>query len=89
MANSVDPAEMAHDERSHLELHCSERYLYWSVGKGLRQFYAVFVHANMYKLAWDTDKYLLRFQFLCRLGKGGSNEYTSPPPPPNPPNIYF
>ena len=27
-ANSVDPNEMAHDEPSHLDLHCLHRYMY-------------------------------------------------------------
>ena len=31
MANSVDPDEMACYEPSHLDLHCLQRYLYWSV----------------------------------------------------------
>ena len=36
MANSVDTDEMAHYEPSHLDLHCLQRYLYWSsVTKGL------------------------------------------------------
>ena len=42
MANSVDPEEMAnyeptaHYEPSHLNLHCLQRYLYWSADmKGL------------------------------------------------------
>ena len=36
MANSVDPDEMAHYEPSHLDLHCLQRCLYWSVEmKGL------------------------------------------------------
>ena len=30
MANSVDPDEMAHDEPSHLDLHCLQWYLFWS-----------------------------------------------------------
>ena len=32
MANSVAPDETARDEASHLDLHCLERYPYWSVG---------------------------------------------------------
>ena len=37
MANSVYPDEMAHHEPSHLDLHCLQRYLFWSAGmKGLR-----------------------------------------------------
>ena len=32
MANSVDPDEMAHYEPSHLDLHCLQRYMYWSAG---------------------------------------------------------
>ena len=37
IANSVDPDETAHYEPSHLDLHCLQRYLYWSVEmKGLR-----------------------------------------------------
>ena len=32
MANSVDPDETACYEQSHLDLHCLQRYLYWSVG---------------------------------------------------------
>ena len=32
MANSVDPDETARDEPSHLDLHCLQRYLFWSVG---------------------------------------------------------
>ena len=32
MANSVDPDEMASNEPSHLDLHCLQRYLYWSAG---------------------------------------------------------
>ena len=36
MANSVDPDETARYELSHLDLHCFQSYLYWSVGmKGL------------------------------------------------------
>ena len=31
MANSVDSDETAH-EPSHLDLHCLQRYLYWSAG---------------------------------------------------------
>ena len=31
MANSVDPNETARNEPSHLDLHCLQRYLYWSV----------------------------------------------------------
>ena len=31
MANSVDPDEMAHYEPSHLDLHCLQKYLYWSI----------------------------------------------------------
>ena len=39
MASSVDPDEMAHDEPSHLDLHCLHRYLYQSTKlKGLKQF---------------------------------------------------
>ena len=37
MAISADPDETAHYEPSHLDLHCLNRYLYWSVGiKGLQ-----------------------------------------------------
>ena len=32
MANSVDPDETARYESSHLDLHCLQRYLYWSAG---------------------------------------------------------
>ena len=32
MANSVDPDETAHNELSHLDLHCFQSCLYWSVG---------------------------------------------------------
>ena len=32
MANSVDPDETAHYEPSHLDLHCLQKYLYWSIG---------------------------------------------------------
>ena len=32
MTNSLDPDEMAHYEPSHLDLHCLQRYLFWSVG---------------------------------------------------------
>ena len=36
IASSVDPDEMAHDEPSHLDLHCLHRCLYQSTGfKGL------------------------------------------------------
>ena len=39
MANSVDPEETDHYEPSHLDLHCLQKYLYWSSGlKGLKQF---------------------------------------------------
>ena len=37
MENSVDPDDTAHYELSHLDLHCLQRGLYWSVGmKGLK-----------------------------------------------------
>ena len=32
MANSVDPDETARNEPSHLDLHCLQKYLYWSSG---------------------------------------------------------
>ena len=32
MINSVDPDETARYEPSHLDLHCLQRYLYWSAG---------------------------------------------------------
>ena len=32
MANSVDPDETAHYERSHLDLHCLQRYQCWPAG---------------------------------------------------------
>ena len=32
ITNDVDPDEMAHYEPSHLDLHCLQRYLYWSKG---------------------------------------------------------
>ena len=32
MANSVDPDETTHYDSSHLDLHCLQRYLYWSAG---------------------------------------------------------
>ena len=32
MANSVDPVETAPYEPSHLDLHCLQRYLFWSAG---------------------------------------------------------
>ena len=32
MANSVDPDETAHNEPSHLELHCFQENLSWSRG---------------------------------------------------------
>ena len=36
MANSVDPDETAHDEPSHLDLRCLQKYLSWSARlKGL------------------------------------------------------
>ena len=36
MANSEDPDEMAHYMPFHLDLHCLQRYQYWSAGlKGL------------------------------------------------------
>ena len=39
MANSADPDEMASYKPSHLDLHCLQRYVYWSVGmKGLKHF---------------------------------------------------
>ena len=30
MENSIDPDETAHDEPSHLDLHCLHKYLFWS-----------------------------------------------------------
>ena len=37
IASSVDPDEMAHEEPSHMDLHCLHRYLCCSTGlKGLR-----------------------------------------------------
>ena len=39
LANSVDPDETAHDEQSHLDLHCLHWYLYRSIGqRGLTHF---------------------------------------------------
>ena len=36
MANSVDLDETARHESSHLDLHCLQKYLYWTAGmKGL------------------------------------------------------
>ena len=36
LANSVDPDEMVHYEQSYLELHCLQKYKFWSTGlKGL------------------------------------------------------
>ena len=32
MRNSVDPDEIARYEPSNLDLHCLQRYLYWSAG---------------------------------------------------------
>ena len=32
MANSVDQDETAHDEPSHLDLHCLRKCLFWSTG---------------------------------------------------------
>ena len=32
MANCVDPDENAHNRPSHLDLHCLQRYLFWSAG---------------------------------------------------------
>ena len=32
MSNSVEPDEMAHDEPSHLDLDCLQRYMLWSAG---------------------------------------------------------
>ena len=32
MANNVEPDEMAHYEPSYLDLHCLQRYLFWSTG---------------------------------------------------------
>ena len=32
MANNVASDETARDEPSHLELHCFQKYLYWSAG---------------------------------------------------------
>ena len=32
MAKSADPDEMARHEASHLDLHCLQRYMYWSAG---------------------------------------------------------
>ena len=34
MANNVDPDETAHNEPSHLDRHCSQKYMYllWSTG---------------------------------------------------------
>ena len=38
MANSVDPDKMACYKLSHMDLHCLQRFLYWSAGmKGLTE----------------------------------------------------
>ena len=38
MANSVDTDMMVRNELSHLDLHCLQKYLYWSLGiKRLRE----------------------------------------------------
>ena len=45
-ANSVDSDEMAHYEPSRLDLHCLQKYLFWSAGlKGLID-YSVYVTLN-------------------------------------------
>ena len=42
MENSVDPDETACYEWSHLDLHCLQKYLYWSAGmKGLTSLHCV------------------------------------------------
>ena len=57
MANSVDPDETARDEPSHLDLHCLNRYLFWSVGlKGLKRT----GHANVYFLGCPQAGLVLR-----------------------------
>ena len=43
MTNSVDHDETAHYELSYLDLHCLQRYMYWSAGmKGFNSFGAKF-----------------------------------------------
>ena len=44
MVNSVDPDETACYEMSHLDLHCSHRYWFWSARlKGFKPFHTVTV----------------------------------------------
>ena len=43
MANSVDPDETACYEASHLDLHCLQRYLYWSARLKFRVKEKVFI----------------------------------------------
>ena len=54
MANSVDPDETAHYEPSHLDLHCLQKYLYWSAGMK-----ALIDHCNFFIV-------IANFMYICR-----------------------
>ena len=62
MANNVEPDEMAHNESSHLDLHCLQRHLYWSArvkGVNARQAWAVFTLEQVwYSSIWILLPYI-------------------------------
>ena len=58
MANNVDPDEMAYYGQSHLDLHCLQRYQYWSVGMK-----ALTLKAPITTAVGDNFIYLLFFFF--------------------------
>ena len=72
MANSLDPDETAHNEPSHLDLHCLHRYLFWSAGpKGLMKNWGYF-HILWLKLVFlgkTVIKIFIAFAFSLILSQ--------------------
>ena len=68
MENYVDPVETAHYKLFHLDLHCLQRYMYWSTGmKGLKwqhksELYLIQITLNL--LNFNAGRWHSKMQFL-------------------------
>ena len=68
MANCVDPDEMAHHEPYHLDLHCLQKYQFWSAGlKGL------FISRPM-KCTYEMDHYIRKSNQKHHYSNGAQND---------------
>ena len=83
MANSVDPDEIAHNESSFLDLHCLQKYLFWSARlKGLLRQPLCEVRENLRKIRIEANDSTETIEYINMTPSSTCSKYSRPLLPP-------